>query len=435
MIIEFSVGNFRSIKDVQTLSMVAAPISSKYKELDEQNVFQATEKIRLVKTKAIYGANASGKSNIIKALKVFQQIILHSFKDENVVPESTDRFLLGEEKDLETPTFMQMIFIIDEVIYRYGFEYRNDCIISEWLYGRPAQKEVYYYVRDKNEIKFNDTKLKKISKLFNLSHNLLQKKSLILSMSHIFDSSILGSISAYVASMGIIYEIYRERAIQMVAPLLQYKESLDDISDILKFADTSIEKIEVFEVKNKDGREWLDLIQVKSLDENPFDIDIIHDILEGKRKFFISANHINRYRNNMVEQLDFEYHESEGTKKLLELSISILNSIQNGIPLIIDEFDSRFHPIISQRIVDLYNKNSSRAQFIFTTHDTNLLNAKLLRRDQIAFVEKDKYGASHLYDLVEFKGVRNDASFEKDYLDGRYGAIPFVGDFESIFNK
>jgi len=432
MLIEFSVGNFRSIKDIQTLSMIAAPITSKNKELDEQNTFQATEKIKLLKTKAIYGANASGKTNIIKALIAFRDIIINSFKNEKSVFENSDVFLLGEDKDSEKPIFMQIIFILDGITYRYGYEYMTQGVLSEWLYGKPNQQEVYYFIRDKEDIKFNHNKIKNISKLLNLSPNLLQSTSLILSMSHIFDSLLLKSINQYIYRLFIIDNLIN-KSIQLVAPLLSYKESLNKISSMLKMADTAIEKIETFELKSDNENSWLEKSNIKQYEGDGF--DILNDIIEEKRKFVIMAYHKNLYKENRIQPFNFEFQESEGTKKLLELSPYIYSSIEEGELLVLDEFDARFHPLISKKIVELFNKNTNHAQFICATHDTNLLDAKLLRRDQIAFVEKDKFGASHLYDLVEFKGVRNDASFEKDYLEGRYGAIPFLGDFDSIFAK
>ena len=127
------------------------------------------------------------------------------------------------------------------------------------------------------------------------------------------------------------------------------------------------------------------------------------------------------------------FDESEGSKKMFEVSPLILDALNENRVLIMDEFDARFHPLLTRKIVELFNSNLNKgSQFVFATHDTNLLNAKLLRRDQVCFVEKDKYGASHFYSLVDFKGVRNDASFEKDYVSGKYGAIPFLGDFSSI---
>ena len=123
-------------------------------------------------------------------------------------------------------------------------------------------------------------------------------------------------------------------------------------------------------------------------------------------------------------------NESEGTQKLFELSPYIYDAIREQEVIVVDEFDARFHPLLTRKIVELFNSTENQgAQLIFTTHDTNLLSSNLLRRDQIEFVEKDRFGASHLYSLVEFKGIRKTASFEKDYIQGKYGAIPFLGDF------
>jgi uncharacterized protein len=127
------------------------------------------------------------------------------------------------------------------------------------------------------------------------------------------------------------------------------------------------------------------------------------------------------------------FNESEGSRKMFEVSPLIIEALNKKKVLIMDEFDARFHPLLTRKITALFNSTSNKeSQFIFATHDTNLLSAKILRRDQVCFVEKDKYGASHFYTLINFKGVRNDASFEKDYISGKYGAIPFLGEFSSI---
>ena len=134
--------------------------------------------------------------------------------------------------------------------------------------------------------------------------------------------------------------------------------------------------------------------------------------------------------------LQFLSSQSEGTLKMFEISTFIIKAIENNETLVIDEFDARLHPLVSKKIVELFNSQAnSGAQLVFATHDTNLLSADLLRRDQIDFVEKDKYGESHLYSLVQFKGIRNNASFEKDYIKGKYGAIPFLGDFNQLFKS
>ena len=141
---------------------------------------------------------------------------------------------------------------------------------------------------------------------------------------------------------------------------------------------------------------------------------------------------------NEVKAVTFPFrkNESEGTIKYFSLAYPIIDALDNGKRLIIDEFDSKMHPLLTCRIITLFNSketNPKHAQLIFTTHDTNLLSANIFRRDQIWFTQKDRYGATELYSLAEYK-VRNDASFEKDYLSGKYGAIPIVGDLTRLFN-
>ena len=135
-----------------------------------------------------------------------------------------------------------------------------------------------------------------------------------------------------------------------------------------------------------------------------------------------------------IEEFDLRRQESDGTKKLFALAGSLAQSLEIGKTIVVDELESKLHPLVTKKIVKLFNSNISNkknAQLIFTTHDTNLLQGNHFRRDQIWFTEKDKYGSSHLYSLLEYK-PRKDASFQKDYINGRYGAIPYIGDFNSL---
>ena len=136
-----------------------------------------------------------------------------------------------------------------------------------------------------------------------------------------------------------------------------------------------------------------------------------------------------------MEEFDLGHHESEGTQKLFALTGVIITTIKEAEIIIIDELDARLHPLISQAIVKLFNSNETNpnnAQLIFMTHDTNLLSNKLFRRDQIWFTEKNRYGATDLYSLAEYNNIRNDASFESDYIKGRYGAIPYLGNLSNL---
>ena len=201
--------------------------------------------------------------------------------------------------------------------------------------------------------------------------------------------------------------------------MMEYaKKSLEDatkksfIVNILKKGDTSIEDLELIELNNLESTEN-----------------------SKKNYIFVTKK---RKSNGEIQKVPtfFELSESEGTRKLFELSPYIYEAIKEGHPLIIDEFDARFHPLLSKRIVQLFNSEENKqTQFIFVTHDTSLLSNNLLRRDQIQFVEKDEEGASCLYSLAEINGVRAEASFEKDYMHGKYGAVPLVEDFTELLSN
>jgi uncharacterized protein len=138
----------------------------------------------------------------------------------------------------------------------------------------------------------------------------------------------------------------------------------------------------------------------------------------------------------MTCKWDIEENESDGTQKFFNYSGVVTTTLLMGKTLVLDEFDARLHPMLTKKIVEMFNSptiNKNGAQLVFVTHDTNLLDNSLLRRDQIYFTEKNKMQETVLYSLADFKGIRNDASYEKDYINGKYGAIPFLGDFEKLF--
>lgn len=426
MIEEFSFGNFWSFKDIQTLNMTAAKIKSKKPELDKNNLFEINNDIRLIKSKAIYGANASGKSNVIRALATFIRIIKDSIKDDKAL-KLIDSFQLSTETEDE-PTFFQLIFRIEKTRYRYGFEADDKSIKSEWLFSTPNKREQALFIRENNEIlEINQTHFKEgdlYQKLFENSKDpIFTNTSLFLT--HL-SSTGFGKLSKQIinsiSSISIISGLGQLGMYEFAGNSLNDSLKKKFILNFLKKADTGIDNMDVIEIPNGNFSD--------NLDEN-INID------SKKGKIIVSSRIKYGNDNKSVGKSDFSFsiQESEGTRKMFELSPFIYRSLKEGTPLFIDEFDSRFHPLLTKKIVEIYNSPENlNAQLVFTTHDTNLLSADLLRRDQIDFVEKDKYGASHLYTLVELKGVRNDASFEKDYIQGKYGAIPFLGDFVNLMN-
>ena len=423
MIEEFSFGNFRSFKDIQTLKMTAAKIKSKNPSLDIDNIFPVQDNLNLLKSKAIYGANASGKSNVIDALRATQHIILHSVKDKDALL-IINSFELSTQT-IDEPTFSQIIFRIDGVRYRYGFVASDKSIKSEWLFSTPKKREQTLFLREANmltevnQTHFNEGVL--YQKLFkNTDKQVFTPTSLFLT--HLASTGfgvVSRKIMEIISSIIILKEITLKVFLNFAGSFLEETIRKKFILEFLKKADVGITNLKNIEINTDDFPEY----QKENL---------------GRNQLIVSSR--TRYNKNLEpdgeNDFSFDIHESEGTKKMFELSPHIFMALNHGTTLIIDEFDARLHPLLTRKIIELFNSsaNKKNAQLIFTTHDTNLLSSEILRRDQIDFVEKDKYGASHLYTLVEIKGVRNDASFEKDYIQGKYGAIPFLGDFSNLID-
>lgn len=431
---EFSFGNFKSFKDIQTLNLSTAKIKSKHKEIDLKNVIAGKNSadVSFLKSKAIYGANASGKSNIIKAFVAFIRIVKTSVKDEKIL-HLVDSFRLSTETENQ-PSFFQIIFWYKNTKYRYGFELDDENITAEWLYGKPKDRELPFFIRDNQEIiELDKTNYSEGDKLMTLlkddesdDNEIFRSNSLFLSTLATFgfgklSKQLIDSFSSIIIISGLGHQGMYKFAGDALSDDIKKKY----IIDFLKYGDIGIEDVNAIEISSDDLPDDIDDDIRKNFDN------------KKKRKLLVSTR--KKYDENLIsvdtESFSFGNHESEGTQKLFELSPFIFEALKNKRPIIIDEFDARFHPLLTKKILQLFNSDENiSSQLIFTTHDTNLLSSDLLRRDQIEFVEKDKYGASHLYSLVQFKGIRNTASFEKDYIQGKYGAIPFLGDFSKLIN-
>lgn len=310
--------------------------------------------------------------------------------------------------------------------YRYGFEADDKSIKSEWLYSTPNKREQPLFIRDGNLIvELNKTHFEDgvmYENIFkNSKEHIFTETSLFLThLSSVGIGKLSKKIVKSISSIIIISGLGHRGMYALAGDSLGNSIKKKFILNFLKKADVGIDDLDTVEFTNE------------NLPDNLED-EVKEELKKGK----IIVSKRTKYNTKLKPggKCDFSFglQESEGTKKMFELSPFIYNSIKEGTTLVIDEFDSRFHPLLTKKIVELFNSSENKiAQLIFTTHDTNLLSSEILRRDQIDFVEKDKYGASHLYTLVEIKGVRNDASFEKDYIQGKYGAIPFLGDFANL---
>lgn len=408
--IEFSVGNYRSFKDVVTFSMVAAPIQHDDGGSDQNNVFAITKDINLLKSAAIYGANASGKSNLIRAISFVHNFIINSAVGKRVKdPIDTEVYKLSKDTETE-PSYFEIIFAVGTTRYRYGFEVDRLSVKSEWLYQTLRTKETELFSREGKEIK--------VSSKFTEGKELVQKtraNALFLSVVSQFNGDIATEIMNWFYELAIISDLDDEIAYSdMTDEVMLEEEYKQELINLVTSLDLGIENLKLIETPIDD-------------EEHVFE----YEIKTTHWKYDSDDNKLS------LEQFDIDKEESAGTQKLYRLSGLLINVLHEGSPLIVDELDARLHPLITGTIVKLFNSpktNPNNAQLIFTTHDTNLLSSNLFHKDQIWFAEKNRYGATDLYSLVEYK-IPEQSSFEQDYIAGKYGAVPFIGDLSRLLGK
>lgn len=437
MLIEFTVGNFRSFREPVTLSMVAANISSADKSLDENNVFPVDDDLSLLSSAAIYGANASGKSNLAFALFFFRWFVRNSTKalqDEDPIPIEPFRLSTNFENQ---PSVFEVVFLLDGRRYRYGFEVTQQRVIAEWLFMARTAKETRLFMREGDKITLNE-------KTFREGRQLADKtrpNALFVSVVAQFNGSTAKKILQWFRAFNVISGLndnYLDYTLNCIDQGTNKEEIYEFIRKLdLSIGDFRLEKLhdringhstvapEVIPHKNRNG----ELPAEREKPRIPVAVRTAHP------KFDADGRQVGE------ELFDLSNHESEGTRKLFAFAGPLVDTLKHGKRLFIDEMDARLHPLISSAIVRLFHSKESNpkgAQLIFVTHDTNLLSNRMFRRDQIWFAEKDRQGATHLYSLVEYRlengtGVRNDALFENDYIRGRYGAVPFLGDLAKVF--
>jgi hypothetical protein len=427
MLLEFSVGNFLSFRERKTLNLVASSISD-YKETNTIT----SERHILLKGAVIYGANASGKSNFIRAMSTMKRIVMLSFNQSSTKALGVTPFLLNTETE-KSPSYFEVLFEILGTRYRYGFEVTDKEVVGEWLYESKKNVEKFLFLREKDGIEVSPS-YKEAENLESKTRDNALFLSVIDQFNGVVAKRIMNWFNNFITISGLTHENYELVTFKMLGKentaktLGSFYDQLD-----LGFEGLSIDK-EKFSPKRipEDAPESLVKLLVKDL--------------EGAFRFKIKTLH-NKYDkdNKKVGDVEFDMRsqESAGTNKVFNISGPIFDVLQDGGVLVIDELDSSLHPLMTLAITRLFNSekdNSKNAQLIFTTHDTNLFSYGKYRRDQIYFVEKDKYGASDLYSLVEYREedgtkVRKDRSFESDYIQGRYGAVPYIGDISKIISE
>lgn len=392
MLVQFMVKNVLSFREETILDMTAI---NAYKE-HESNLIDNGTKEKFLRVAAIYGANASGKSNLYMAMRYFQRIIVESLNNVDddsmtAIERYYEPFKFEEKMDNSE---FQIIDIIGDYEYKYGFEYNEKYIVTEWLYRKnlKTKRTIPIFERTLEKVEFGAS----VRKACDLYKNQIPAETLVLSFfkklkmkTNIFADVYDGIMDILVVPTDFCED---PRLLEAFLPrVIDYEK--EKLVSFLSAIDTGIK-------------------------------DIGYDDSEKDIRFFT----VHKGKDNNDYPLNL-FYESEGTIKSIMLFIYARNAILNNKAIFVDELNVKLHPLLLKFIVDLFYDEDSSAQLIYTTHDTTLMDKRFFRRDQIWFVQKDKFGYSELVALSDFR-VRSDASFEKDYLAGVYGGIPDLEEFE-----
>ena len=422
MLISFSVRNYKTFKERAEWSLVA----SADKLHEATHVVELPQfKLRLLKSAVVYGANGSGKSKLFEALKFMRDIVLTSFTEtKQGEPIGVVPFLLDTEAAMQ-PSEFEVLFQHDNELYRYGFEANAEKIVAEWLYHRASTKETELFYRDSSGIKFNKRFGTVVSGL--IKENGVRDNTLVLSLAAQLNQRFATQVQTWFYKLIILSGLSSDDFLAYTMRFLKQASLRPAVVSLLQHTGVSMEDAEVDapnegEVKYPQG-------MPKEFREHY--LATLSEIRVNHRRY--DANRL------PVDEVSFSLasDESAGTQKLFAFAGPLLDVLKIGAVLAVDELDSRLHPSLVCKIVQLFHtlsSNPNNAQLLFNTHDTNLLSAGEFRRDQIWFTEKDHYGAATLYSLADFKTnkVRKGDNFERNYIEGRYGAVPYLGDFAAL---
>jgi AAA15 family ATPase/GTPase len=421
MLIEFTVQNFLSISEKQVFSMNA----TKNKELDENVIkVDAPANLELLRSSVIYGPNAAGKTNFMLSLRKMVEIVVESastYQNDEALPIQS--FKLDPEFE-NSPSEFETSFIIDNVRYQYGFSATFDKIHDEWLFAYPKGRPQRWFARawdnEKNEYAWDMGNYLLGEK--QVWQNATRENALFLSTAVQLNSKQLAPIFNFFKN--------KLRFSNVVGWSHNYSAKLctedmkDNVLRFLKAADVGIDDISVTKEKFDPSDLPEDMpMEVKKL---------VLDKMKDTDKFDIKTFH----KNKNGKLIEFRFgEESDGTQKLFNFAGPWINSLEKGYILFIDELHDNLHPKLVKFLVGLFNNpltNPNNAQLVFTTHETSILNQNTFRRDQIWFCEKDEGNSTRIYPLTDFSPRKGRESLEAAYLDGRYGALPFIKDLEVL---
>ena len=430
MLIEFKVSNYRSIGEEQILSLI--PDSKKGDSLNNTIVRGKHKALNAI---AIYGSNASGKTNLLLSMSLLDKLVHLSARSSSTTKLPYDPFLLRDSWE-KKPTKFEITFIINEDRYRFGVEFYENEIVSEWLCKKAVGREVDLFLRQ-GEIIETSSAFKGNSKIIDLAIEATKPNALFLSTCDMFNIEEAKTIFQWFRHFNMVDGLNTEDEMLNTVNLWEDEKYKDKINQYFQRLNLGVLNIDV------SFKEFVSSELPNSINENTR-TELINQ-LKGKKRPIVSATHklYNKQgaETQKVISWSLKERESEGTNKAFHLSGPILWALINGGVLIIDEIEAKLHPIMTLDTINLFlnnETNPNNAQLIFATHDTNLLSYSNLRRDQIYFSEKNKWESTEIYSLSDFVYLdksnklnkeRPDTDKEKRYFEGRYGAIPMLSNF------
>lgn len=405
MLLNFSCANHRSIRDEVNFSMIAS------KDDTFEEVLKNYDKYRVLNTAVIYGANGSGKTNLLGSLAYMQSLVITSVSNQpgeiiNQYPHKLGGF--------ETPSTYNMQFVKNNIRYAYGFSVKCNVIDEEYLYYYPNKKKVKIFERNGLNVEEGN----QYKRVFNLvTNDILKENRLLLScLANFTNLEEIKKAFLFFSEDIVFYDPSVNNWMQYsLSSMIEDEDLKNKFLQVMQNFDTGIEEIKV----------TVNQVDIEDILKKAKNIpDEVKNILpKGKADSFKAKVVYNNFETDLLSE------ESVGVKKLFEIICPIIDILENDRILICDELENSLHESIVYEIIKMFSRKTDDrfSQLIFTTHDTSLLSANLFRRDQVWFTELDKESrATDLFSLVELKNVRKTENLESGYISGKYGGIPML---------
>ncbi|MBK8567450.1 MAG: ATP-binding protein [Saprospiraceae bacterium] len=443
MLIRFVVENYLSFRDEAEFNMLAGNF-----KIHQEHVCKAKTGVSLLRVATLYGANGAGKSNLAIAMEAAKDLVL--LGSDTAKSKLPHRFFKLEKSCKEKPSRFEFEFVVNGNSYAFGIAFFSERIVEEWLYKtRPGKEDELVFEREttsdlKTVIKLSPRYLqteKEKVKVEIYQEELRPNQPFITEAK---EKDLVYVKEPYSWFEDVLEIVYPESALEGLFENILFNETYrEKTNQIIKAIDTGVEMVEaqkinvsqLFGLHEKEEKEdilkWLEKGEVYEYEGKD---EIKYGLYLDEAGEPQAVKLMTRHQSN-GDTVDFDfYEESDGTQRLIELTPAFIDTMLKEKVYVVDEFNRSMHPQMAQKLIEMYlshDSKLSKGQLVFTTHESGLLDLKLFRQDEIWFVEKDKTGSSKIYPLSEFK-PRYDKDIRRGYLQGRFGAIPFLSSLENI---